>query len=167
MVVIYIYTYCNNHCGYRNYMTQIEIPKNYTPSKEETEYMNPMQLEYFKRELLEWKKVLIKESQQTISHLKENSWQESDVNDRASLETDAGFELRTRDRYRKLIDKIDIALNKIEAGEYGYCDDTGDPIGVARLKARPIATLCIEAQEQHENYEKSHIDEDDVDIATS
>ena len=147
-------------------MGQIEIPEGYKPSKGD-KYMNPMQLEYFKRKLLQWKKLLIKESQQTISHLKANSWHEADVNDRASLETDAAFELRTRDRYRKLIDKIDVALHKMDTGDYGYCDDTGEPIGVARLEARPIATLCIEAQEKHENYEKSHIDEDDLDITTS
>jgi DnaK suppressor protein len=143
-------------------MSEIILPENYKPSDTE-EYMNPMHLEYFKQKLLDWKKMLLKESETTLENLKETSWSGgiADLTDRASIETDTAFELRTRDRYRKLIDKIQEALERIEAGEYGYCEDTDEPIGIKRLEARPIATLCIEAQERHENYEKSHIDEDE------
>lgn len=93
--------------------------------------------------------------------MKEENWQEPDVNDRATVETDASLELRTRDRYRKLLDKIESAIRRIENGNYGYCSETGDEIGLKRLEARPIATLSIEAQERHENYERTHIDEKD------
>lgn len=140
-------------------MNKIILPEGYKPSANE-EYMNPMQLEYFKIKLHNWKRDLIEESTHTIEHLKEENWHESDLNDRATVEVDASFELRTRDRYRKLIDKINIALQKIEKGEYGYCEETGEEIGIKRLEARPIATLCIEAQERHEKYEKQHSDDD-------
>ncbi len=133
----------------------IELPKDYRPSETE-EYMNPQQLEYFRRKLLKWKKDLLSESMQTVENLKEENWNEPDLNDRASIETETTFELRTRDRYRKLIDKIDAALMRIEKGTYGYCDDTGEPIGIKRLEARPVATLSIEAQERHERFERSH-----------
>jgi DnaK suppressor protein len=136
----------------------IELPEGYTPSVDE-EYMSPMQLEYFKRKLLGWRAELIKESENTISHLKEENWQEPDINDRATLETDAALELRTRDRYRKLVNKIDSAMARIADGTYGYCEDTGEEIGLNRLEARPIATMSIEAQEKHERLEKQHRDD--------
>ncbi len=137
----------------------VSLPKGYQPSEKE-EYMNPKQLEYFRQKLLGWREELIEESRETIDHLKEENWHEPDIADRASLETEAGVELRTRNRYLKLISKIDKALKRIEAGEYGYCEETGDPIGVKRLEARPIATLSIEAQERHEKMEKQYADED-------
>jgi DnaK suppressor protein len=139
-------------------MSKLTLPKGYKPSQEE-EYMSPLQLEYFKQKLLEWKTALLVESQETLNHLKEENWNEPDFNDRASIETDTAFELRTRDRYRKLCNKIEDALSRIKNKEYGYCEETGEPIGIKRLEARPIATLCIEAQERHENYEKNHLDE--------
>ncbi|WP_253308437.1 MULTISPECIES: RNA polymerase-binding protein DksA [unclassified Rickettsia] len=139
-------------------MPKLILPSGYTPSKEE-EYMNPLQLEYFRQKLLEWKDSLLGESRETLNHLKEENWNEPDFNDRASIETDTAFELRTRDRYRKLLDKIEDALLRIENKDYGYCEETGEPIGIKRLQARPVATLCIEAQERHENYEKNHLDE--------
>ncbi|MEK6747173.1 MAG: RNA polymerase-binding protein DksA [Pseudomonadota bacterium] len=132
---------------------------NYKPSEKE-EYMNKNQLEYFKQKLLAWREELITESQETINNLKEENWQEPDLSDRASLETEAGVELRTRNRYLKLIGKIDSALRRIEEGSYGYCEETGDPIGLKRLEARPIATMTIEAQERHEKMEKQYIEEE-------
>lgn len=132
----------------------------YVPAENE-EYMNAKQLDYFKQKLLAWRQELLDESMDTLNHLKEENWQEADVNDRASVEADASIELRTRNRYRKLIDKIDAALKRIENKTYGYCEETGEEIGVKRLEARPIATLSIEAQERHEKYERSHIDEDE------
>jgi DnaK suppressor protein len=138
--------------------TKIDLPEGYKPTENE-EYMNPKQLEYFRKKLLQWKEELLSESMQTVEHLKEENWNEPDLNDRASIETETTFELRTRDRYRKLIDKIDAALIRIEKGNYGFCDDTGEPIGIKRLEARPIATLSIEAQERHERFEKSHNEE--------
>jgi len=134
------------------------LPEEYKPSKDE-EYMCKNHLEYFRQKLLKWKNSLLSESQETLNHLKEENWNESDPNDRATTETETAFELRTRDRYRKLCEKIEQALKRIEEGEYGYCEETGDPIGIKRLEARPIATLCIEAQMRHENYEKNHLDE--------
>jgi len=136
----------------------IELAEGYTPSSDE-EYMSPTQLEYFRQKLHFWRKELLQESDNTISHLQEENWQEPDINDRATLETDAALELRTRDRYRKLVNKIDAALSRIADGTYGYCDDTGEEIGVSRLEARPIATLTIEAQEKHERLEKQHRDD--------
>jgi DnaK suppressor protein len=132
---------------------------NYKPSEKE-EYMNKNQLEYFRKKLLVWREELITESQETINNLKEENWQEPDLSDRASLETEAGVELRTRNRYLKLIGKIDSALRRIEEGTYGYCEETGDPIGIKRLEARPIATMTIEAQERHEKMEKQYIEEE-------
>lgn len=134
------------------------IEKEYIPSEKE-EYMNPKQLEYFKRKLLAWKDELLEEARETMEHLKEENLNEPDINDRATAEIETAFELRTRDRYRKLLDKIEHALQRIEKGEYGYCEETGEPIGLKRLEARPVATLCIEAQERHENYERTHIEE--------
>ncbi|WP_341761502.1 RNA polymerase-binding protein DksA [Candidatus Tisiphia endosymbiont of Thecophora atra] len=138
-------------------MSKIILLKGYKPSNDE-EYMNLQQLEYFRQKLLEWKSSLLEESRETLTHLKEENWNEPDLNDRASIETDTAIELRTRDRYRKLLDKIEEALVRIEKNEYGYCEETGEPIGLKRLEARPVATLCIEAQERHESYEKQHID---------
>jgi DnaK suppressor protein len=140
-------------------MPKVELPAGYTPSEQE-EYMNPLQMEYFRQKLLDWRQTLLKESQETIEHLKQENWHEPDIADRASLETEAGVELRTRNRYLKLISKIDAALDRIATGEYGYCEETGEPIGLRRLEARPIATLCIEAQERHEKMEKQYLDED-------
>jgi DnaK suppressor protein len=137
----------------------VELPEGYQPSETE-EYMNPQQVEYFRRKLHAWRDELIKESTETMDHLKEENWQEPDIADRASLETEAGVELRTRNRYLKLIKKIDAALRRIDEGEYGYCEETGEPIGVKRLEARPIASLSIEAQERHEKIEKQYADED-------
>ena len=122
--------------------------------------MNDKQLAYFREKLISWREELLKESQETIEHLKEENWHEPDMADRASLETEAGVELRTRNRYLKLIAKIDAALKRIEDGSYGYCEETGEPIGLKRLEARPVATLCIEAQERHERMEKQYTDEE-------
>lgn len=138
---------------------KVTLPEGYKPSEKE-EYMNPQQAEFFRQKLLAWREELLDESRATMDHLKEENLNEPDLNDRASVETDTALELRTRDRYRKLIDKIDAALSRLDRGEYGYCEETGEEIGLRRLEARPIATLCIEAQERHENYEKHHSDED-------
>jgi DnaK suppressor protein len=138
---------------------KIELPENYEPSEKE-EYMNPMQVAYFRQKLLSWRDELLKESQETLNHLKEENWHEADIADRASLETEAGVELRTRNRYLKLINKIDLALRRIDTGEYGYCEETGEPIGIRRLQARPVATMTIEAQERHEKLEKQYADEE-------
>ena len=140
-------------------MEKLVLPEGYKPSDLE-EYMNPMQLEYFKQKLLTWREELLEESRETLIHLREENWNEPDLNDRASIETETTIELRTRDRYRKLIDKIESAINRVNKGGYGYCEETGEAIGLKRLEARPVATLCIEAQERHENYEKTHLDED-------
>lgn len=131
----------------------------YIPSEKE-DYMCEKHLEYFRQKLLAWKDELLDESRETLEHLKEGSLREPDENDRATVEIDTAFELRTRDRYRKLIDKIEAALHRIDDGSYGYCEATGDPIGLRRLEARPIATLSIAAQERHEHKEKTHFDED-------
>jgi len=136
----------------------IELPEGYHPSDTE-EYMNPMQLEYFRRKLLAWKTELLEESNSTIDQLREENWQEPDINDRATLESDAALELRTRDRYRKLINKIDKTLNRIQDGDYGYCSETGEEIGLKRMEARPIANLTIEAQEKHERLERVRRDD--------
>ncbi len=136
----------------------MSLPPNYKPSEDEP-YMNPQQLEYFKDKLLKWREDLQKESAETLHHMQEESLNEPDINDRASTETDRSLELRTRDRERKLILKINQALERIVNGTYGYCEETGVPIGIARLDARPIATLCLEAQELHERLEKTHREE--------
>ena len=132
--------------------------KHYRPSDNE-DYMNEKQLAYFREKLLAWRAELEEESIKTLHHLQEEPHNEPDVNDRASTETDWAIELRTRDRERKLIVKIDEALERISNGSYGFCEETGIPIGIARLEARPIATLCLEAQEQHERMERVHRDE--------
>jgi DnaK suppressor protein len=132
--------------------------KEYRPTEDE-EFMNERQLEYFKQKLLNWKEDILRESRETLSHLQTETENHPDLADRASSETDRALELRTRDRQRKLISKIDEALRRIEDGSYGYCEETGEPIGVARLDARPIATLSLEAQERHERRERVHRDE--------
>ena len=130
----------------------------YRPSEDE-EFMNERQLEYFKQKLLDWKEEILRESKETLSHLQTETENHPDIADRASSETDRSLELRTRDRQRKLISKIDDALRRIEEGAYGYCEETGEPIGLARLDARPIATLSLEAQERHERRERVHRDD--------
>jgi DnaK suppressor protein len=137
---------------------EIAIPENYRPSSDE-DFMNPRQLAYFRRKLIDWKESILRESAGTLETLKAEPMREPDVNDRASSETDWGIELRTRDRQRKVISKIDAALRRIETGDYGYCEVTGEPISLARLEARPIATMTLEAQERHERDEKITRDE--------
>lgn len=134
-----------------------QLPEGYAPSEKE-EYMNENQVEYFRQKLEKWKAELHSESNETIEHLKVESWNEPDPSDQATIVEQTGLELRTRDRYRKLISKIDSALARINQGEYGYCEITGDPIGLKRLEARPIATMTIAAQEQHEDEEKLKMD---------
>ncbi|MDR3507821.1 MAG: RNA polymerase-binding protein DksA [Caulobacteraceae bacterium] len=130
----------------------------YRPSEDE-EFMNERQLEYFKQKLLSWKEDILRESRETLTHLQSETENHPDLADRASSETDRALELRTRDRQRKLISKIDDAMRRIEDGSYGYCEETGEPISLARLDARPIATLSLEAQERHERRERVHRDE--------
>src|SRR5438876_6329298 len=130
----------------------------YRPSEDEP-FMNDRQQEYFKQKLLKWKEDILRESRETVSHLQSETENHPDLADRASAETDRALELRTRDRQRKLIAKIDEALRRIEDGVYGYCEETGEPIGLARLEARPIATLSLEAQERHERRERVHRDD--------
>ena len=123
------------------------------------EFMNPQQLEYFRQMLLNWRAELVHEASETLSDLNEGNLQQPDMADRASLETDHQLVLRTRDRERKLISKIDSALNRIEDGSYGYCQETDEPISLKRLMARPIADLSLEAQERHERLERTHRDD--------
>ena len=130
-----------------------KLPKNYKPTQKE-KFMNAKMKEYFRQKLVSWKKDLLKESSQTLNNLQNENEAKPDITDRASEEIDRSFELRTRDRERKLINKIDAALQRIEDGSYGYCDETGDPISIKRLEARPVATLSLEAQEMHEKAEK-------------
>jgi DnaK suppressor protein len=136
----------------------VTLPPDYRPSEDE-DFMNDMQTEYFRQKLLKWRQELLRESDETLQHLQEGGLQEPDIADRAQAEADRTLELRTRDRARKLISKIDAALQRIEDGSYGYCEETHEPIGVRRLDARPIATLSIEAQERHERLERTHRDE--------
>ena len=130
----------------------------YRPSDDEP-FMNPRQREYFRAKLNAWKDDILRESRETLENLQEESQNHPDMADRASSESDRSLELRTRDRQRKLISKIDAALARIDEGTYGYCEETGEPIGLKRLDARPIATLSIEAQERHERREKVYRDE--------
>ena len=130
-----------------------KISKTYRPTQKE-KFMNAKMKEYFKQKLLNWKNELLKESSQTLNNLQSDNEAKPDITDRASEEIDRSFELRTRDRERKLINKINAALLRIEDGSYGYCDETGEPIGLKRLEARPVATLSLEAQEMHEKAEK-------------
>ena len=139
-------------------VSSVILPPDYVPNKKE-EYMNEMQLEFFRQKLVDWKKDLLVQSSDTLDDLRQGGLNQPDDIDRASLETDKSLDLRTKDRARKLILKIDQALERIEDGSYGYCEDTGEEIGIDRLIARPIATLCIEAQERHERMEKTYDDE--------
>ena len=140
--------------------SSVLVPPDYNPQKDKGEFMNPVMLEYFRQKLINWRAELLRESSETIAHtLQETELQKPDLADRASAETDHALELRTRDRERKLISKINEALLRIDDGSYGYCEETGEPITVARLDARPVATLSIEAQERHERMEKTHRDD--------
>lgn len=134
---------------------ELFLPDDYRPAEDET-FMNDRQLEYFRRKLIVWKQELLDQSAETLGALTESGRNVPDLADRASEETDRALELRTRDRQRKLISKIDAALRRIESGEYGYCEMTGEPISLKRLDARPIATMTLEAQERHERREKVH-----------
>ncbi|MCC1492340.1 RNA polymerase-binding protein DksA [Cognatishimia sp. F0-27] len=134
------------------------LPEDYRPAEDEP-FMNERQLEYFRRKLINWKQELLSDSRDTIEDLQRHTRNIPDVTDRASEETDRALELRTRDRQRKLVAKIDSALRRIDEGEYGYCEVTGDPISLKRLDARPIATMSLEAQERHERREKVHRDD--------
>ena len=136
----------------------IILPPDYKPSAKE-EYMCDMHLEYFRKKLEDWKKTLLNKSQDTLDELRMGGLNQPDDIDRASMETDKSIDLRTKDRARKLISKINAALSRIEDGSYGYCEETGEPIGLDRLEARPIATLSIEAQERHERMEKTYDEE--------
>ncbi len=129
------------------------LSANYRPSESEP-FMNARQKEYFRRKLLNWKNEILEENKETLKHLQSDTSQHPDIADRASDESERTLELRTRDRQRKLINKINAALQRIEEGTYGYCEETGEPIGLKRLDARPVATLSIEAQERHEKREK-------------
>jgi len=140
-------------------MTTVTVPQNYKPTEKEP-YMNAVMLEYFRHKLQLWKAEIVHEADVTLHDLQdEGGMQEPDIADRASAETEVALELRTRDRQRKLISKIDEALERIERNEYGYCEETGDPIGIKRLEARPIATLTVEAQERHERRERTQRDD--------
>ena len=132
-----------------------ELPEGYVPNGDE-EYMGPLQTEYFRRKLIDWRQALLDESEQTLESMRDQQREVSDEAERASRETEMSFELRTRDRYRKLIRKINEALGRIEDGSYGFCEETGDPIGLGRLEARPIATLSVEAQERREMLERQY-----------
>jgi DnaK suppressor protein len=136
----------------------VTLPPDYRPTEDEV-FMNPLQVEYFRQKLLRWRTDLLREADGTLASLSEGGIHEADITDRASVETDRALELRTRDRARKLISKIDQALVRIEVGTYGYCEETDEPIGVKRLEARPIATMSIEAQERHEKMERVHRDD--------
>ena len=137
---------------------EVSIDDDYRPAEDEP-FMNERQLEYFRRKLINWKAELLDDSKSTIEELQENTRNIPDIADRASEETDRALELRTRDRQRKLVSKIDAAIRRIDEGEYGYCEETGEPISLKRLDARPIATLSLEAQERHERAEKVHRDD--------
>ena len=137
----------------RFFKNMSKLSKNYKPTQKE-KFMNAKMKEYFRQKLTNWKNELLKESSQTLNNLQNENEAKPDITDRASEEIDRSFELRTRDRERKLINKIDAALQRIEDGSYGYCDETGDPISIKRLEARPVATLSLEAQEMHEKAEK-------------
>ena len=136
----------------------VTLPPDYRPHEDEA-FMNPVQAEYFRQKLLHWRADLLRDADGTLASLSEGGIHEADITDRASVETDRALELRTRDRARKLVSKIDQALNRIENGSYGYCEETEEPIGLRRLEARPIATMSIEAQERHEKMERAHRDD--------
>jgi DnaK suppressor protein len=138
--------------------TAVIDKKNYRPTDKEP-FMNDRQREYFRQKLLEWKDDILKEAKETLAHLQAENENHPDLADRASSETDRAIELRARDRQRKLIAKIDAAIARIDDGTYGYCEETGEPIALRRLEARPIATLSIEAQERHERRERVYRDD--------
>jgi len=138
-------------------MSSTLLPPDYIPSDHD-EFMNPMMTEFFRQRLMEWRTDLLRESGQTLVNMQNTSIQEPDIADRASQESERALELRTRDRGRKLISKIDDALRRIESGDYGFCEDSGEQINIRRLIARPVATLSVEAQERHERMEKTHRD---------
>jgi DnaK suppressor protein len=133
----------------------VTLPPDYVPSEDEP-FMNDTMKEYFRQKLLRWRAELLRESDETLQHLQEGGMQEPDIADRASAEAEPALELRTTDRERKLISKIDAAIGRVVDGSYGYCEETGEPISIRRLEARPIATLSIEAQERHERLERTH-----------
>ncbi len=137
---------------------EVFLPEDYRPAEDEP-FMNERQLEYFRRKLLNWKAEILADSRDTVAGMKDTTRNIPDIADRASEETDRSIELRTRDRQRKLVSKIDAALRRIDEGEYGYCEITGEPISLKRLDARPIATMSLEAQERHERREKVHRDD--------
>lgn len=136
----------------------VQVSTEYRPSEDEP-FMSERQQEYFRQKLLRWRAEILADANQTISNLQEETVQEPDIADRASTESERALELRTRDRQRKLISKIDSALRRIDEGLYGYCDETGEPISLKRLEARPVATLSLEAQERHERREKVYRDD--------
>ena len=138
--------------------SRVVLPEDYVPNDQE-EFMNEKQLEFFRQKLINWKHDLLEEANDTKDTLSAEGLQRPDMADRAQVEADASIQLRTRDRERKLISKIDAALRRIDLKTYGYCEETGDPIGLGRLKARPIASLSVDAQERHEKMEKIHKDE--------
>ena len=145
--------------GVANPVRNTSLPPDYRPTDDEP-FMNPVMVEYFRRKLLAWRDELLDEARATLTALQEGgNGSEADIADRATSETNRSIELRTRDRARKLISKIDDAIERIEAGTYGFCEETHEPIGISRLEARPIATLSLEAQERHERMEKTHRDE--------
>lgn len=136
----------------------IILPDGYMPSDKE-EFMNPFQIEYFRQKLLKWRAELLSGAGDTLSTLSEENFQKPDLTDRAQMESDASLQLRTRDRERKLLSKIETALRRIDDGSYGYCEDTDEPISLKRLEARPIASLSLDAQERHERMERTHRDD--------
>jgi DnaK suppressor protein len=139
-------------------MSDVILPSNYRPTERE-KFMNSKQQEFFRRRLLGWRDEIVRDTKDTIQDLQDDDGQSPDIADRATTESERSIVLRARDRQRKLVAKIDAALNRIDEGSYGFCDDTGEPIGIRRLEARPIATLSIEAQERHERRERVYRDE--------
>ncbi len=139
-------------------MSDVNLPSNYRPTERE-KFMNSKQQEFFRRQLLGWRDEIVRDTKDTIQDLQDDDGQAPDIADRATTESERSIVLRARDRQRKLVAKIDAALDRIDEGSYGFCDDTGEPIGIRRLEARPIATLSIEAQERHERRERVYRDE--------
>ena len=139
-------------------MSEVSLPSNYRPTEKE-KFMGVRQQQFFRQRLQGWRDEILRDAQGTMQNLQDDDGQAPDIADRATTESERSIELRTRDRQRKLVTKIDAALERIEDGSYGYCDDTGEPIGLKRLEARPIATLSIEAQERHERRERVYRDE--------
>jgi DnaK suppressor protein len=136
----------------------IILPEDYKPTEKE-DFMNPVQIEYFRQKLIKWKQELLSEASETLNNLSEENLQKPDITDRAQVESDTSIRLRTRDRERKLLSKIEAALRRIDDGTYGYCEETDEPISIKRLEARPIASLSLDAQERHERNERTHRDD--------